>query len=72
MKLQQLVLDTVAHLPKLETLRIVTFNSPPLEDELHNFEPIQGLRYVEELEINSRWYALERDGERSKKYREIF
>jgi hypothetical protein len=35
------------------------------------FKPIQGLRYVEELELDGWTYILERDGERPVRYQQI-
>jgi hypothetical protein len=51
--MQQLLLDTVAHLPELEILRFRTPQSmeAPEGPELANFEPNPELQYVEELEI---------------------
>jgi hypothetical protein len=71
MKFQQLLLDTFAHLPELEML---CANITPVlnwEAELVMFKPKPGLRYVEELEINSTPYILEMDRGQPVWYREI-
>jgi hypothetical protein len=60
MKLQQLLLDTVAHLPELKVLCIDTHNSKNVE--LANFKPCPGVRYVEKLQIGMNWYELEKNG----------
>jgi hypothetical protein len=67
MKWQQLLLDTVAHLPELKILRVCT----TVRDGLVNFKPTRGLRYVEELTIDFEEYVLEKDEERPVRYREI-
>jgi hypothetical protein len=72
MKMQQVVLDTLAHLPNLKMLRLHIIDNPAWEAELTNFKPSQGRRYVGELEIDKRWYVLERDGGQHVKYRECW
>jgi hypothetical protein len=68
MKMQQLLLDTVAHLPRLKKLRIYILDPRTEGDWPGNFNPTQGLRYVEDLTIGYRRYALEKDGERPVRY----
>jgi hypothetical protein len=78
-KMQQNLLDTFAQLPELRTLLVYPSSSSEVRagsGELVNFEPVQGLRYVDNLEIEE-WeiyrtaYALVKDGERTVGYREI-
>jgi hypothetical protein len=66
--MQQELLDTVTHLPELERLYIFT---PGRSENLEGFKPIQGLRYVEMLWLNSTSYMLERNGGQPVKYRRI-
>lgn len=69
--LQQVLLDTVAHLPELNSFHISTNKVIEKGAELANFEPCQGLRYVEELEIGWHRFVLEKDGNRPVRYRKI-
>jgi hypothetical protein len=69
--MQQLLLDTVAHLPELKTLQVYIPDGPAREVGISNFKPTQGLRYVEELIIGPTRYMLERDGEQPMRYREV-
>jgi hypothetical protein len=69
--MQQLLIDTVARLPKLKRLQIDMLDPQTEEDWLTNFKPAQGLQYVEELKIGLRQYVLEKDGERPVRYRGI-
>jgi hypothetical protein len=70
-KLQQVLLDTVAHLPELKILRADMTFSLDWEIELVKFKPSPGLRYVEELEIDEIPYVLEKDGGQPVRYREF-
>jgi hypothetical protein len=70
-KFQQLLLDTVAYLPKLEILCVNTTSVPNWEAGLVKFKPSPGLRYVEELKINLTLYMLEKEWGQPVRYREI-
>jgi hypothetical protein len=74
-KIQQLLLDTVAHLLELKTLRVVIRDGPARVVGLGNFKPTQGLRYVDELIIDSTRYMWREMGNSQKgigKYDEVF
>jgi hypothetical protein len=61
-KSQQHLLDTVAYLPALKILHFIILGELDWDDELANFKPIQGLKYVEKLKIGSdHCYVLESD-----------
>jgi hypothetical protein len=64
--MQQHLLDSLAHLPDLKILRLRMFRYVPSSLKLK-----PGLRYVKELEIDGRWYVLEKDRDRPVGYREI-
>jgi hypothetical protein len=69
-QMQQLLLDTVAHLPELRILRCWILDPHARRKRLKNFKPIPGLRYVKEFGTGGRRYLLEKDGEQTVRYRE--
>jgi hypothetical protein len=72
LNMQKHLLDTVAHLPELNSLHISTYDDLAAKcTELANFKPTEGLRYVDEVVIGGRLYAFEKDGLWSARYREI-
>jgi hypothetical protein len=68
-KIQQLLLDTVSHLPELKMLWVSIRDWHASLVGLANFKPAQRLRYVEELKIDQVQYVLEKDGDRPVRYR---
>jgi hypothetical protein len=66
MKMQEFVLHMIAYnLPELEILRcwVQSSDREAWQARIADFEPIPGLRYVEELDIDLTRYVLEKDGE---------
>jgi hypothetical protein len=72
MKIQQLLLDTVANLPELKILCVNILDPRAKAAELANFKPNPGLRYVEELTIHYKMHVLEKDGDRPVGYRMVY